>query len=151
MIPTFPGSYRAGSCEAVLAPELQYISDRYGDFRKGSGIMRARRGFTLIEIMITVAIMGVVLSIAVPSGMKAAEKTRKTACMNNLRQINIAKETWALMNNRQTGDLVVVVEINEFIKKPPKCPSGGTYTYGPVGTDPTCTLGASEGHVLPPS
>ncbi len=113
--------------------------------------MRAQRGFTLIEIMITVAIMGVVLSIAVPSGMKAAEKSRKTMCMSNLRQINIAKETWALMDNRQTGEPVVVNEINEFIKKPPKCPAGGIYTYGAVGTNPTCSLGASDGHVLPPS
>jgi prepilin-type N-terminal cleavage/methylation domain-containing protein len=121
-----------------------------GDPKKRNGIMRARRGFTLIEIMITVAIMGVVLSIAVPSGMKAAEKSRKTACMNNLRQVNIAKETWALMNNRQTGDPVVVDEINEFIKKPPTCPSGGTYTYGGVGINPTCSLGPTEGHVLPP-
>jgi len=112
--------------------------------------MTAKRGFTLVELMITVAIMGVVASIAIPSGMKAAQKSRTVACINNLRQINIAKETWALMNNKKDGDPVVVAEINEFIKKPPRCPLNGTYTYGAIGEDPTCTFGPTEGHVLPP-
>jgi len=112
--------------------------------------MRSRSGFTLIEIMITVGIIGTVVAIAVPSGMKAAEKSRQTMCINTLRLVRDAKETWALMNNTQTGDSAVVEEVNEFIKRPPQCPMDGIYTYGTVGQEPTCSLAESEGHVLPP-
>lgn len=112
--------------------------------------MRARRGFTLIELMIVVTIIGVIVAIAIPSGMKAAEESRKTVCINNLRQINIANETWAVMNNKKAGDVIDVAAVNQFIKKAPKCPCNGTYNYGLVGENPTCTLGPTLGHILPP-
>ena len=112
--------------------------------------MRTRRGFTLIELMIVVAIIGVVVAIAIPTGMKAAEESRKTVCINNLRQISAAKDTWALMNHIAEGDAVVVDQVNEFLKKPARCPIGGIYTYGTVGQKPTCSLGPSHGHILPP-
>ncbi len=112
--------------------------------------MRSRKAFTLVEIMIVVGIIGTLVAIAVPSGMKAAEESRKTVCMNNLRQINYANETWALMNNKRQGDLIDVAEVNLFIKKIPECPSDGVYNYGLVGEKPTCSLAAAFGHVLPP-
>jgi prepilin-type N-terminal cleavage/methylation domain-containing protein len=112
--------------------------------------MKPSKGFTLVELMIVVAIIGTVIAIAVPSGMKAAEQSRKTVCMNNLRQINYANETWALMNNKRQGDPINVAEANELIKKIPQCPCDGTYDYGLVGGKPTCSLGATLGHILPP-
>jgi prepilin-type N-terminal cleavage/methylation domain-containing protein len=61
---------------------------------------RRERGFTLVEIMIVVLIIGILLAIAVPSFMNARERSRANACRSNLRQVQAAKEQWAMANNQ---------------------------------------------------
>ena len=108
--------------------------------QKGSG------GYTLIEILIVVMIIGILLAIAVPSMFNASERARANACRANLRQIQSAKEQWALVNRRPGtaipgwGQLVP-----QFLQRVPECPSGGTYTIGNMGTNPTCNV---TGHTL---
>jgi prepilin-type N-terminal cleavage/methylation domain-containing protein len=107
---------------------------------------QARHGFTLVEIMIVVLIIGILLSIAVPNFTKARTTTRNKSCIANLRQIDNAKEEWAMDNKKNTGDAVLSTDIApSFIKSFPSCPGGGTYTMGAVGTNPTCTV---AGHTL---
>ena len=109
--------------------------------------MRGKKGFTLVEIMIVVAIIGLLAAIAIPSFIKARESSQTNACINNLRQLDAAKEQWALANKKVTGDTVTDSEVNAYIKGgAPDCPAAGTYTYGVVGTDPTCSV---TGHALP--
>jgi prepilin-type N-terminal cleavage/methylation domain-containing protein len=64
---------------------------------------RAERGFTLVEIMIVVLIIGILLAIAVPNFVRARESSRAKACVSNLKQIDAAKEQWAMDNNKRTG------------------------------------------------
>ncbi|MFY9233339.1 MAG: prepilin-type N-terminal cleavage/methylation domain-containing protein [Fimbriimonadaceae bacterium] len=111
--------------------------------------LRKNKGFTLVEIMIVVLIIGILLAIAVPNFIKSRETSRKQSCIGNLKQMDSGKEQWAMENNKTTGDAVVWADlVPTFIKAQPSCPSGGAYTIAVVGTNPSCSQ-AGLGHVLP--
>lgn len=104
-------------------------------------------GFTLVEIMIVVAIIGLLAAIAIPNFMKAREKAQQNACIANLKQMDGAKTLYALDNAKGTGATVVWANlVTDYIKSTPSCPAGGTYTIGNMGTTPTCT---ETNHALP--
>jgi prepilin-type N-terminal cleavage/methylation domain-containing protein len=110
-----------------------------------------KAGFTLVEIMIVVAIIGLLAAIAIPNFVKARTTAQKNACINNLRQIDGAKEQWALEQKKSAGTVTTgtgdVDAINKYIKgeATPKCPAGGTYTYNAVDALPACNV---AGHSL---
>ncbi len=111
---------------------------------------RGEKGFTLIEIMIVVLIIGILLAIAVPNFIKARETSRTKACVSNLKQIDAAKEQWAMDNKAAAGatidgGLADLVGADNYIKATPECPAGGDYEVEAIGTDPTCSLAASTG------
>ena len=109
-----------------------------------------RKGFTLVEIMIVVLIIGILLAIAVPNFIKARETSRTKSCIANLKQIDAAKEQWAMENKKTTTDTPAMTDLvgsANYLKNTPSCPSGGTYTVNAVSTDPTCSIGTP--HILP--
>lgn len=108
--------------------------------------MLGKKGFTLVEIMIVVAIIGLLAAIAIPNFVKARETAQKNACIANLKQMDGAKTLWALDNSKSTGDACVMTNlVTLYIKKTPTCPASGTYDPKAIGTEPTCTV---SGHTL---
>jgi prepilin-type N-terminal cleavage/methylation domain-containing protein len=115
-------------------------------------------GFTLVEIMIVVAIIGLLAAIAIPNFVKARATAQKNACINNLRQIDGAKEQFGLENKKTTGAPVVAGDIfgaTSYIKVTATCPTDdAAYVIGNIGTAPTCggaggALAAPNTHALP--
>ena len=113
-----------------------------------------RTGFTLVEIMIVVLIIGILLAIAVPNFIKARETSRAKSCVANLKQIDSATEQY-LMDNKTTTYPALSALTPNYLKTTPSCPSGGTYTMGTASANPTCSIGTngtssdtSDDHVL---
>lgn len=107
-----------------------------------------RNGFTLLEIMIVVTIIGFLAGLGIPAFMKTRATAQKARCIDNLRQISGFKDTWAVENFANTGDPVTDADVTPFFKRGfPVCPGGGIYNVDVVGTPPSCSL-ATMGHVV---
>lgn len=103
-----------------------------------------KKGFTLVEIMIVVAIIGIIIAIAVPAFLRARENARGRACQENLSKIDGAKEQYALEEKvandvEPTWDGLIKTDGTGYLKTTPFCPSTSTeYTIGTMGEAPTC-------------
>ena len=123
--------------------------------------IRSSKGFTLVEIMIVVAIIGIIIAIAVPAFLRARENSRGQACQENLSKVDGAKEQYALEFKVSNGATVAFTDLTApasagsgegYLKSTPTCPAGGSYTISAIGTAPTCSIGANGAfidHILP--
>jgi hypothetical protein len=106
------------------------------------------KSFANCILLPAVAVPGMLAAIAIPNFVKARATSQQNACINNLRQIDAAKNEWALEKGKTTGDMPTAGDIKVYLmhNRLPVCPAGGTYTIGAVGEPPTCSI---PGHKLP--
>jgi prepilin-type N-terminal cleavage/methylation domain-containing protein len=123
-----------------------------------------RTGFTLVEIMIVVAIIGLLATIAIPNFMHARTTAEKTACISNLRQIDNAKENWAMESRATPTATPMISNIQPYMGRgtagtAPTCPMDSnntfatSYSINDLQTAPTCLIlpgvpGDTTGHHL---
>jgi prepilin-type N-terminal cleavage/methylation domain-containing protein len=102
-------------------------------------------GFTLIEIMIVVAVIGLLAGISTPRFIKARDTSQLNAIINNLRIIEESKDAWALESRKGGGALPVDTDLADFFKgyTMPTPVVGETYNINAVGTAATATLPAT--------
>jgi prepilin-type N-terminal cleavage/methylation domain-containing protein len=108
-------------------------------------VKQQRAGFTLVEIMIVVAIIGLLAAIAIPNFVKARGTAQTNACIQNLRVLDGAKEQWALENRKAGTATPTKEELTPFLRSWPTCPGGGADYIGTIGnlqTAPACSIGA---------
>ncbi len=108
--------------------------------------------FTLVEIMIVVAIIGLLAAIAIPNFVRARTTAQTNSCINNLRQIDGAKQQWALETRQATNAVPVVTDIDPYLGRAGSassivCPAGGSaatfgssYTINAVNVAPVCQI-----------
>src|SRR5712691_5809391 len=117
-----------------------------------------KSGFTLVEIMIVVAIIGLLAAIAIPNFIKARTTAQMNACINNLRQIDGAEQQWALETKQAAAAVPTYPDISGYMRNSVVCPAGGaaatfggSYTLVNVGGPgkPLCQVVAGT-HILPP-
>jgi prepilin-type N-terminal cleavage/methylation domain-containing protein len=102
-----------------------------------------KKGFSLVEVLIVVLVIGILMAIAVPQWARTREETRKKACHQNIRAIELAKDQFMIELRKHTGEPVGPDDLwPRYITGPhfPRCPGSGAYAIGVLGEQASCNV-----------
>lgn len=135
-------------CGAKTRPRQPADAD--ADDAEASG-ERPGQGSRIGEVTIVLVAAFGLLLVLYTSFSRARQTSQQNACIGNLRQMDSAKEQWAMENGKEDHDAVTTRDVNAYIKgsMTPTCPGGGQYTYRVIGTNPTCNTVRPTSHRLP--
>ncbi len=102
---------------------------------------KRRGGFTLVEIMIVVAIIALLAAIAVPGFLRARKRSQASRILNDLRMIDAAVDQYAIETNRSSGNVVNTADWTNYLKKNSQLYNTGTSLLGSAyGTQTVDTI-----------
>jgi hypothetical protein len=85
-------------------------------------------------------IAGLIAYVVLPNFFPVQPPMQQFSCVANLRQLEAAKEQWALEFHKSTNDIVTATDLRPYLRAMLTCPQGGTYTLGKVGELPSCSI-----------
>jgi type II secretory pathway pseudopilin PulG len=105
----------------------------------------------MLEIAVVVTLIAIICALAIPNMLAAQRRSQTQSCILNLKMIQRAKNSWAVMNKKSSGALPTTADLtgagaDNSLTTYPKCPGGGTYSINDVATVPTCTI---ANHAIP--
>jgi hypothetical protein len=109
-------------------------------------VANSSQSYANVALLAPAAAVGMLSAIAIPNFVKARTVSQENACINNLRQLDAAKNEWALEKGKKAGDVPTKEDLLPYLRSWPVCPSGGTYSINAVGEPPICSV---PGHKLP--
>ncbi len=110
-----------------------------------------RHAMTLLEMMVVVLLIGMLAVLAIPNVLQSRETTRMNICLNNLRQLESAKEQLTIEKGLTIGAQLTLDDVADYLQRShlPQCQAGGSYEVGDVGEPPICSYESERyPHVL---
>jgi len=113
-------------------------------------IKKNQKGFTLVEVLLVVVILGILAAVALPRFLTTRDASQQRTCQSNLSAMNGAIEEYQFMNGAfpTATDLSEVTGTDRFPDGPPKCPKSGDYTLNTTTNRAQCSLADTDGHKL---
>jgi hypothetical protein len=149
------GQFAKGGAAAAQAQWLQALFHSRPAFAYSVGantpqgcltVGNSCQSYANVALIPVVAVPAMLSAIAIPNFVKARSTSQQNACINNLRQLDAAKNQWALEKHKQLTDVPTQEDLLPYLAKWPVCPAGGSYVIGAVSELPTCSV---AGHKLP--
>ena len=150
------GQFAQGGSSAAQSQWMQSLFQKQPAFAYSVGantpqglltVGNGSQSFANLALIPAVAVPAMLSAIAIPNFVKARTTSQQNACINNLRQIDAAKNQWALEKHKQSTDVPTEVDLLPYLSlhQWPLCPAGGTYVIGALSESPRCSV---TGHTL---